>query len=63
MYKSEARKILKSNGALLISDEAKDEFILVIKDISNDLATKAVELCKFRKGKIILKDDIRMATR
>jgi histone H3/H4 len=57
------KRILKSNEAKLVSKEALEEFELVLRDIANDLAKRSVELCNFRKGGMIRKEDIRQATK
>lgn len=57
------KRVLKSNEAKLVSRDALEEFELVLRDIANDLAKRSVELCKFRKGGMVRKDDIRQATK
>lgn len=57
------KQLLKDKGAVLVSKESLSELNLVVMELAEDVAARAVELCNFRKGKKILKSDIRQATK
>jgi histone H3/H4 len=57
------RRLLKDKGAVLVSKESVSELNLVVMELAEDVAVRAVELCTFRKGKTVSKADIRQAVR
>jgi len=55
-------KVLKeSKKGIRVSDRATEEFLLVIGDISKQIAADAVELAEHANRKTILEQDIRLA--
>ncbi len=56
-----AKKILKEQGAVRVSDEATIEFAALINSYSYKIAAKAAKLAKHAKRKTVEKSDINLA--
>ena len=56
-------RILKRNGAKRVSDEAANEFALVMEEIMSKIIANAWELARHAGRKTLLATDVRLARR
>jgi histone H3/H4 len=54
-------RILRKVGANRVSEEAKREFVDVVVDIAERIASRAVELAKHAKRKTVQEEDVKLA--
>jgi len=56
-------RIIRSQGAKRVSEEATEEFAEVIEEIAGDLAAEAAALAEHADRKTVKAEDVRLASR